>query len=343
MNARQLLYSAIRLLPVSVSRPIIQQYRSWRDSISLLRASRYDRITFSRFSGLYAVKRREQLEGRLLKNYHRLEKGLALPNPRPGFGKAVAEEVLNDLHDYIQAFGPARVASAAIHALEEYAGFLDSTGFSSEWLRSRLTAFHSSGRECGHTEGGTREVDRSLLQATLPADVSAFMRSRHSVRHFAPGPIEITLIEKAVRAAQYAPSVCNRQSGHVFLIKNCTKQRALLQLQNGNSGFGSESGALLVVTSALDTFLTVGERYQPWIDGGLFGMSLLHALHGLGLGACALNWSVEPDTDRAFKRLSGVPDNHRIMFLIAAGHLLPRFRVAASARRDLAEVLHIIE
>jgi len=308
-----------------------------------MRASGYDRVTFARHSGLFTTGTRARLEARLLKNYHRLEKGLALPQPRPGFGKSVAELVLDDMAEYVRAFGPDRTTTAAFRTLTEYAGFLESTGLSTEWLRNRMAALPSCTQACSDAEGGTREVDRSEIQETLPADVNAFMQSRHSVRQFASGQVDMTVISKAVRAAQFAPSVCNRQSGHVFVVNDPEKRRALLKLQNGNSGFGDHSGGLLIVTSSLESFLTVGERYQAWIDGGLFGMCLLHALHGLGLGACALNWSVEPDVDRRFKELSGVPESHRIMFLVAVGHLLPRFRVAASERRELAQVLHVIE
>lgn len=94
-----------------------------------------------------------------------------------------------------------------------------------------------------------------------------------------------------------------------------------------------------MITARLDCFLTVEERYQHWIDGGLFAMSLIYALHSLGLGSCCLNWSVAPATDRAFKEAAGIADDQSIIMLLAVGHLPERLRVARSERRPLDEVL----
>src|SRR3546814_1994141 len=64
-----------------------------------------------------------------------------------------------------------------------------------------------------------------------------------------------------------------------------------LSLQNGNRGFGHEIPCLLILCTDLSAFDTAGERYQHWIDGGMFSMSLVWALHALGYSSCCLNWS----------------------------------------------------
>ncbi|MBT9494513.1 MAG: nitroreductase family protein [Paucibacter sp.] len=173
--------------------------------------------------------------------------------------------------------------------------------------------------------------------------MSQFFAQRYSVRQFDPAAVvEEQLIEQAVRMAQKTPSVCNRESGTVFAVRDKARMNKLLALQNGNRGFGDQAGLLMIITSRQDTFLSPGERYQAWIDGGLFAMSLIYALHSLGLGSCCLNWSVEPEADLALKAASGIPADHAVIMMLAVGHLPEQFRVASSPRRPLTDVLHYL-
>lgn len=188
--------------------------------------------------------------------------------------------------------------------------------------------------------GGVMQVTREAVLAASALPFGDFVRHRHSVRQFAPVPVAPALIEDAVRQARYSPSVCNREATRVYVVQGSDRARQLLSFQNGNRGFGDTAGALLVVTSRQAAFHTVGERYQGWIDGGMFAMSLVYALHAQGLGSCCLNWSVEPAVDLAFKHAAGLPADDLVIMMLAVGHLLDHFVVARSFRRPLEEVLH---
>jgi nitroreductase len=97
------------------------------------------------------------------------------------------------------------------------------------------------------------------------------------------------------------------------------------------------------VTSDLRHFMNIGERNQGWIDGGMFSMQLLLALHAEGLGACPLNWSTDYKEDERFRAISVIPDHEIIMMFIAVGHLPDEFKIAQSARRPLSEILVKVE
>ncbi|NES66883.1 MAG: nitroreductase, partial [Okeania sp. SIO2D1] len=111
--------------------------------------------------------------------------------------------------------------------------------------------------------------------------------------------------------------------------------------QNGNRGFGEQASKVLIVTSNLEHFASIGERYQGWIDGGMFSMSLVYGLHSLGLGICCLNWSFKKKQDRQLKIIAGIPDSDLVIMMIAVGHLPEEFKVAQSPRKPLKEVLII--
>ena len=83
----------------------------------------------------------------------------------------------------------------------------------------------------------------------------------------------------------------------------------------------------------------IGERYQGWIDGGIFAMTLALAIHAEGLGACFLNWSVEPAQDRAMRNHLGIADDELVITMMSAGHLKEAFSVPVSHRKPLEDVL----
>ena len=96
---------------------------------------------------------------------------------------------------------------------------------------------------------------------------------------------------------------------------------------------------LLLVTTDLTQFVTVGERNQCWIDGGMFAASLVYALHSLGLGTCCLNCSNDMAADRSLRIAAGIPDSEAVITMIGVGHLPDRLAVAQSPRRQVQDVL----
>ncbi|KPF89739.1 hypothetical protein IP83_01620 [Novosphingobium sp. AAP93] len=142
--------------------------------------------------------------------------------------------------------------------------------------------------------------------------------------------------------AQTAPSVCNRQAGRIHIVEDAATRDRWLRYQNGNRGFGETMGALAVVTVDLRAFLEPEERFQGWIDGGLFAMNFIMGLHAQRLGSCCLNWSSPVGNDREFHRVSGIPDQERIIMFIAIGELRDDFVVARSPRRSLESVVTFV-
>lgn len=336
---RQRLLALLRAaLPAGAYAGLQARYRAWRDRRALRRALRYDLGLFERGSGLLHPARPDALQAHILKSFHRIEKGLALRTPRPGFGADAVQALLEDLDRYLGLRGPDWVARAALDTLEAYLDFNAGAGTPRPELARRVAALRTR-CAAGAPTGGTRLQQRAEVQAAAAVPFEAFVQARHSVRQFDPRPVDDAAIERAAALARHAPSVCNRSAGQVWSIDDPALARRLLAHQNGNRGFGDQAGRILVVTARQAAFHTVGERYQGWIDGGLFAMTLVYALHAQGLGTCCLNWSVEPETDRAFKREAGLPADDLVIMLVAVGHLPERYPVACSARRPLDEVL----
>ena len=107
----------------------------------------------------------------------------------------------------------------------------------------------------------------------------------------------------------------------------------------GSRGFGECIDVVLVMTSDRRAFTTVGERNQCWVDSGMFAMSVIYALHSLGLGTCCLNWSLTSDRDQQARQVFSIDDSEAISMIIAVGHIPETLKVAASPRLPVAEVM----
>jgi nitroreductase len=280
---------------------------------------------------------REVYYARIMRDAHRLEKGLALPTPEPGYGSAVVKRLLTLLAHYRSRFGQSGITDLASAAIKEHAEFNGIDPLTDQDLSGTVRQAQS------YTLGGTQTVLRADVHTHCKRDLSSFFAYRHSVRVFDSAPVDADTIRAAVTMALKTPSVCNRQSWRVHVLMSEAMKKRALSFQNGNRGFGHLVPAVLIVTSDLRSFLEPSERYQCWIDGGLFAMSLNYALHSLGLGACMLNWSVDASVDAALRQEIGIPAHEAIITFMAVGHLPEQFKVARSHRRAIEEVLTFYE
>jgi nitroreductase len=173
-------------------------------------------------------------------------------------------------------------------------------------------------------------------------DFVDFVMSRHSIRDFDSGDLDTKVIETAVSVAIKTPSVCNRQPWRVCSVKG-DKIIKLLELQNGNLGFRDSIQNLLVVTGKLSYMRGPIERKQIYIDGGLFSMSLMYALHNYNIGVCSLNWCVNIKEDVQAKKILNLPEDEVIIMYLAIGHKKKTYTIAASPRLPLQEFIRYVE
>ena len=280
----------------------------------------------------------ERLAAHITMDYHRLEKGMALPSPRFGFGREAVLRLMRSIGRYEERYGPSDVTEFGRVALTGYRRF--NLGNTPD-LEGAIDQFLAPGPASDVCPG----IDALTVDTLFPFASDAaqqFLTSRRSVRQFDGRPVAEEVLQKAVRIAQQAPSVCNRQSARVFASNKREKMDEMLQFQNGNRGFGDRLGAVIVIASDMRAFTSLGERNQCWVDGGIFAMSMALALHSLQVGACMLNWSVEPGRDRALRRCLGIDDNYAIITMMGAGHVPDSLVVAASPRRRTEAIIRFV-
>lgn len=316
----------------SVGRRILRLLRrndpeSQTDRDRLGSAYRYDQTLFEAFAAyttgtLYrevCTLSDANLEALISIEYHRIEKGLSHHQRREIFGSDAADRLESALNE-------ARVR-----------------GMSSTITQYAESVLQSYGRVIRQERGdrvGWLKIRRAAVLNACKIEAQRFFESRHSIRCFDPdGKVDTSLLLKAIELARYTPSVCNRQTWRVVICDSEAAKANALALQNGNLGFGHMASHVLIVASDRSCFASIGERNQPWIEVGLFAMSLIYALHAQGLGTCCLNWSVEPEKDMALKKALNLPESYAIGMMIAVG-ALPEQIIAAESRRVSLE--HIV-
>lgn len=274
--------------------------------------------------------------------YHSLEKGLSLPVVRPGFGVEHARTLILRLDTFLSDFIVDDNCRTALGVLDSYNEFNASSGHFNAEIAAATERLRGLVGEA--LEGGVRVVDRSSLDEFLECtDAKAFLESRSSVRQYTLKPVEREIVLEAVRVASRTPCVCNRQSWKVHVFDKNSDVADALRIQGGAAGFAEGVPTLLAVTSDLANFQAPGERHQCYIDGGLFAMSLMYALHAEGLVSCALNWSKGRKVDREFKERFSIHDSESIIMLLSVGWPRAEYRVANSARKRPTELVEFYE
>ncbi len=317
----------------------------WLKKLILLsREYCYDAKRFIAHSGAISPRHVATLRALVTMDTHRVEKGLAVPSPKPWFGKSLIQRVLHNTSLYARLGGDEDVCKAALDAVGDYlnANSQHAAAAEPQWApgTKRTVARLRDQLWPAGLLGGTKTVSREAIHKAGRLDDSLdFFTSRYSIRDFATDPVTQEQIEAAVVAAQHTPSVCNRQSWSVHVFPRGSHADAVLACQNGNAGFGHTASHILLITVDLRTFVYPGERNQGWVDGGMFAMSLLHAFHAQGIGTCCLNWSVDSHADRRLRAVAEISSHESVIMMLAVGHLRENVRVATSWRRPLDDVI----
>lgn len=283
------------------------------------------------------------MQAYIIKEYHAIEKGLAMLDPRPGFGEARVSALADVVEEYIKNYGIDSVTSITAFTLREYLNFDIAYRKIPEYLSRKLESLIARCDESSTSKtGGTKIIPRTEITETLNFDYAGFFKSRHSVRDFSEEPVPTQQILNAIDTARYTPSVCNRQAWKVYVIEhsNLELKKKLLNVQNGNRGFGEHISSLIVITGKLSSFFAY-ERNQVFIDGGMFAMSIVLSLHAEGLGVCCLNTSYAVKQYEAFRTSMQMDSDCVPIMFLAVGNLKEDFKVAISERKPLTDIVEV--
>lgn len=276
-------------------------------------------------------KEREQL----IMQSHVVEKGLSLKDVRIGFGVPKILTLLKQLRTYTERYNDQETLIFVLSVIEAYIDFhkqhKSEVNAAILKLYSELDAKVVTKVGFENLQGGTLHLKKRYIIDSLNSDFETFARSRHSQRQFTGVPIDISTLEKALSIAETTPSACNRQPWHTYVFTKKENIVRILDIQRGARQFKDEVSALFIVTATPNAFYG-SEYHQHFVNGGLYAMNLLYALHSQGLGAIPLNGGLEEYKAKRIMEFCEGSEHDELIMLIAVGEMQEEFDVAKSAR-----------
>ena len=290
----------------------------------------------------YGIDLRDNLKKRevdLTIRAHAIEKGMSLGHVRFGFGQAKAISLIKDLERYVSFGGDFKFAENVVSILNSYILFNQYTE-GNDVVVTLKTLCEKYGLY-SKSLSGVQSYRYNDIEKQIHSEFCDFSQSRHAIRDFGSTPIDKKAIIRALKMCEKTPSACNRQSWHVYIVEDKEKRDKLMEIQGGVKGCEEEIQSAILVCGDIRNY-AISERSLPYIDGGLYAMNLMYALHYEGVANIPLSMSYERKRVNKMKNVIGVPEYEVPVLLLAIGSYKEDFKVAASVRKDYQEYTSII-
>jgi len=284
-------------------------------------------------------KSKEKFKARLIIAGHIIEKGMSLRDVKVGFGEEKIFDLLDSLQAYYVRYDDANFVIYVLTIIKEYIAFnkkFDHLNACIIKKYEKLNALIKS--DASLFNGGVKKITRKQIYDKALIDFEGFVNSRFSIRNFTDEPVNIELIKKAIRIAGKTPSACNRQPWKIHLFISKESVSKILDYQTGARQFKEQIGCAVLVTCSYNSFFE-GEYHQPYVNGGLYAMTLIYALHSLGLGTIALNMGFEYSKLDKLSEFVDIKNDEVPILLIGIGNIPDQLNVAYSERFDYQEII----
>ncbi len=315
------------------------------DYLDARRFFAYDRTRFLRHSGAFSSTGEAAQRAKIIRLYHIVEKGLTMPNRHLAFGVEVVRTLMALIDNFKKRYGcPDCQVDHAVAVVQSYrtlhaANAADAFAGAGAFWQEVCTFCNRHSQVAPSLQP---HVSSDAFYALRTAEFPEFARARHVVRHYSSTPVDMADIRKAVEVACTAPTACNRQHCHVYCVTDKRQMAQILDLQGGCRGFGHLADKLLVVTSDLASTVDLRERNDVYTNGGFFAMQLCNALFFYRIAYCILNWTHPPKDDVRLRRILPIRPSEEVVVMLTCGIAPEEFDVAASPRRNVAEVLTVL-
>ncbi|MBN2070251.1 MAG: nitroreductase family protein [Candidatus Krumholzibacteriota bacterium] len=310
----------------------------------LKRSYKYDLLRYSKYSRTFGNDNPAKMMGTIIVQYHVIEKGLTIPETRLGFGKISVIALCKSCMEYITTYGQNHEQlDHAIGVILEYEEHHESRSFI---LDDEVTAVISQLKELireGIESTAQIQTTKNAFFKKVNSPFLEFSNSRSSIRNYTKEDLSLVKILDALELARNTPSACNRQAWRTYVFSDKKKIAKILEAQGGNRGFGHLANKLIVITGELGVFCNTNERNQVFIDGGMYAMNLLYALHYNEIAACILNCSFDFEKEHEIKEFSGIKESEVLVAMVACGVAPVKFKIALSPRNSLEETNIIVD
>ena len=174
------------------------------------------------------------------------------------------------------------------------------------------------------------------ISSKLKSPFDEFSQLRFSIRDFGSLPVDLEHVCAALRLCERTPSACNRQSWRVHVYTENKLVTKMFKLQGGSKGFNEQMQCAILVCGDLRNY-GFYEQNLPFVDGGLYAMNLLYALHYYGLATIPLTMGHKWRITKKIKQEMHLPSHEVPVLLIGVGTFKDNYKVAVSHRYSYNE------
>ncbi len=278
----------------------------------------------------------------LVRNTHRLEKGLIMRPRKSVFALDFIEETVASLKVVMAA--PMPDQDQQIHwFLDVMTSYFEAVDLTHPIIAKEKATFDaildSSNR--ARTIAKVRVPYIRFKESASDVRYDDFLKliqQRKSVRWFLDKPVPRDLIDKAMLAAGLAPSACNRQPYEFFIFDQKELVAKLSDIPMGTRGFSHNFPVFIVIVGNLDAYFDERDRHVIYVDASLASMTFMLALETLGLSSCPINWPDIESRERRMEKSLKLGPHQRPIMCMAVGYPDPDGMVAYSEKRPLDDV-----
>jgi len=146
------------------------------------------------------------------------------------------------------------------------------------------------------------------------------MHERRSQRLFNDEDIDTDRLKGIMKAAELAPSSCNRKAVRTELIRSEHDISLLSKLLVGGSGWLGNANAVVLLLADMRAYKSPAEvGFMPFLDAGVIAQNVYLIGEALGVGVCFVNPNIR-EADKEEFDFSFLPDGYRFCGALALGN-----------------------
>ncbi|MBB1295371.1 nitroreductase family protein [Pseudoalteromonas sp. SR41-4] len=265
----------------------------------------------------------------LRRNIHRLEKGLIMQPRRAYFGEAYIHETVDCYNDCKKSKAAGEDELKWAHdVLQHYFECVTGTEKISLAKNDFIIDTFADLPKCIPY----KQNERPELSINYD-DLCTLFKRRRSVRWFEQKGVPEDVINKAVNAATFAPSACNRQPYKFVVMRDEKKATEVAKFAMGTTGFAENIPCLIAIVGDLSAYPAERDRHVIYIDSSLAAMQLMLALETLELSTCPINWPDVEEREKLISKELNLQYHERVVMLMAVGYPQSEGGIAYSQKK----------
>lgn len=274
----------------------------------------------------------------LIRNIHRIEKGLIMPTLKKEFALDYIEETIQVFKNVYEDGSDKNLISYTASVLDQY---FKVVSLEKPELKKVSQDFFKLDLKPGKKIPYKRRENQKNT-VSYEALMQLYLQ-RRSVRFFRDIAVDRNLIEKAVEGAALSPSACNRQPFKLIISDKNPLKDKLGSLPMGATTYYENVPMFIAIIGDLSSYFSERDRNLIYIDGSLFAMSFMLALETLGLSSCPINWPDIETRESNLQKALGLKPYERCVMFLGVGYADPDRMIPFSNKKTPNQLIKYID